>query len=173
MQAVSRVLGERVKTVIWAKGYSNCTNNAKKQIKINIKGGIITPIIYKQREIYGDVSTKVNQEPSIDSPVFDSNTSPQVRLVSGCFNLAYGFQICWELDPSVPRAEIELKLLGTSLGKWVLDATHTCVHIGINVGLASASLDLCANWIQREITLKGEVCRFGQCIEYEVVLFKW
>lgn len=123
--------------------------------------------------MYGKISKTMSQEPSVNYPVFDSDTSPQARLENGCYSLAYGFKVCWELNLSVPMASIELKWNDTSLGKWILDTTHTCTHIGINVGVASASLDLCADWTQNQITLKGEACFMGQCKEFDVVLFKW
>lgn len=95
------------------------------------------------------------------------------NLESGCYNLAFGFTICWELDISIKRVAIELKLLGNSLDKWILDATHTCIHIGVDVGLGGTSLDLCVNWDKKKVTLKGEVHWLGQHKEFDVILFKW
>ena len=106
-------------------------------------------------------------------PVWDAETSPQFRSENGCIDLAFGFSLCWELDLANLVVIITLKFKGMELGSWRLDKDHTSVHIGINVGFAKASLDLAVDWINRKITLKGEVCFMGSCKRFDVVLFQW
>lgn len=132
------------------------------------------PITYKQTEtsVYGSIP-EMEQVTGFTCPVFHSNTSSQANLESGCFDIAFGFKVCWDLSLQNMSAMVELKWNAISLGKWVLDTNHTDVHVGVDIGLASASLDFIADWEQHEIKLKGEVSFMKQIKSFDVVLFKW
>lgn len=131
------------------------------------------PIEYTSKHIASETMLKLRSEASFNTPIWDKETSEMARLEQGCFSLAYGFKLCWELDISAMRIVIELKWNDISLGKWVLDTTHTCVHIGVNYSGCGVSLDLCVDWNKGEVELKGEVDYIIGKKTFDVVLFKW
>jgi hypothetical protein len=132
-----------------------------------ITGDIIMPI----KVIKSNKSMTV--EPSINCPIFDSTiTSPMVNSESGCYNLVFGFKLCWDLDIDSRRAVIELKYNDTSEGKWILDTTNTSVQIAWSIGIAGALLEVSTDWTH-ELKLKGEVDYLGKTKEFDVVIFAW
>ena len=106
-------------------------------------------------------------------PMWDAQTSDQFPSEKGCIDLAYGFSICWELDLANLVLIITLKFNGMEVGRWRLDRNNTSIHIGVDVKVAKASLDLTVDWNERKITLKGEVCAMGFCKRFDVIIFKW
>lgn len=103
-----------------------------------------------------------------------ADASPQFQSIKNCVNLIDSVQLCYELDP----INLTIKVCLTApivgqVGCWILDRNNTCVHIGADIGLASISVDFCVNWNAKEITLKGKACAFGQCTNWDVVLFRW
>lgn len=131
------------------------------------------PIEYTYKEIPSESMLKLRSETSFNTPLWDTETSEMARLEQGCFNLAYGFKLCWELDIIAERIVIELKWNDISLGKWVLDSTHTSVHIGVKYLGYGVSLDLSVDWHEREVRLKGEIDYIIGKKTFDVIIFKW
>lgn len=133
------------------------------------------PIEYMRKETPAEPMLRMGgiSETSSNIPVWSRETSEMARLESGCYNLSYGYKVCWDLDISAERLIVELKWNDTSLGKWILDSTHTCVHIEVlylGVGILS---DIYAAWSEKEVTLKGEIDYLISKKTFDVVIFKW
>ncbi len=67
----------------------------------------------------------------------------------------------WNIDTSIPRVTVDATLSGIPIGHAVLDRQHPTAHLGGNIGVAEAEIDLTADFDKKEIDYKVLVKAFG------------
>ncbi len=126
------------------------------------------PIEFYEREISDKSNAGIAGAINIHA-----DTSLQFQSIQKCVTLIDSIQLCLDADPAHLIVKVCVNSPLGQIGCWVLDKDHTCAHIGVDIGLASISVDICANWNAKQVTLKGTACYLRKCTKWDVVIIQW
>ena len=97
-----------------------------------------------------------------------------LQRIDGCFQLA-AVEICASVDIEHKKVSFTIKIDGKLVFSGMLDENNLCVSPGDlcyeRVCLNDA--EICVDWKVTKITIKGVVCLWSLCREFDAVLLDW
>ena len=88
-----------------------------------------------------------------------------------CWSVS-AFGVCiekWQND----KLTLGFYLSGIKIGQKTIDAKNPCVKLREGGDLAKVKADICADFSNRRVTAKGEVCVTFVCARFNQTIFNW
>ncbi|MFB2983686.1 hypothetical protein [Microseira sp. BLCC-F43] len=112
-------------------------------------------------------------EMAMDMEVHEAEAAAAVD-VAGCLSLIGPIQLCYDVNVSVPKAFVALKVFGATVLSGEISPAKPCISFKGSAGVAKFDLAVCLKLAQKKITLSGKACVvFGGCKSFNITIFSW
>jgi hypothetical protein len=126
-----------------------------------------------------DILPEVSYHPSViaEHTSYSQVTPVETELatdISGCVAIFGPIQICYDINLSIPKAAISLKVFSVTVISGEISPEHPCLTFKGDYSVAKWDLNICLRIPTKRITLEGKACvSFLGCKEFDITLFHW